>query len=135
LGDVVRERFPIYTWHGVIMWFAWTLISILQVATNRYLKHKWQLSQKLHTVLGLLAGAFTITAVLLALSASGWVFYFDHLHNLLGFIFMIVGMLLVLGGLTALLLRSYTNYSWKSNNVIFMQKMHSYFGYIVILGA
>ena len=117
------------------MWFAWTLISILQVATNRYLKHKWQLSQKLHTVLGLLAGAFTITAVLLALSASGWVFYFDHLHNLLGFIFMIVGLLLVLGGLTTLLLRSYTNYAWKSNNVILMQKMHSYFGYIVILGA
>lgn len=36
--------YPKATLHGVLMWFAWTILALCQVVTNRYMKHYWRYS-------------------------------------------------------------------------------------------
>lgn len=49
-----------FTIHGWQMWAAWSVISILQIASARYLKHKWHFNMWLHRL-----GAFFILAATL----------------------------------------------------------------------
>ena len=41
-----------YLIHGIVLWAVWTFFGLLQVSTNRYLKHKWQVHMLLHRVSG-----------------------------------------------------------------------------------
>ena len=54
------------------MWTSWALIGLLQISTNRYLKHHWRWSKIVHSVLGFFAMALVITASLIALKTGGW---------------------------------------------------------------
>ena len=53
--------------HGWVLWSAWCLISVLQLATARYLKHLWQMSMWLHRI-----GAFFVTSATLFYGIYGW---------------------------------------------------------------
>ena len=50
--------------HAWFMWTSWTVISTLQIVTNRYSKHWWQWNQILHGSLGFLSGVLTLTAAI-----------------------------------------------------------------------
>ena len=41
-----------YLIHGFFLWAAWTFFALLQVASNRYLKHHWTLNMWVHRVSG-----------------------------------------------------------------------------------
>lgn len=86
------------------MWFAWCLIALGQIYTNRYLRHQWKYRQLAHTILGVLSMAVTLGAGFLALSSKQW-----HLtkgvHDIMGFVTMCSAVLLTLGGLVSLLKR------------------------------
>ena len=58
---------PQYYTHGVFMWTSWALIGLLQISTNRYLKHHWRWSKIVHSVLGFFAMALVVTASGIAL--------------------------------------------------------------------
>lgn len=88
--------------HGYLMWFAWTIIGMIQIWTGRYLQHYWRWRQFLHSVLGGLIGILTLSGAIVMLDWLGWNFYFDHLHNFVGILSVFLGLLLVLGGIFAL---------------------------------
>jgi hypothetical protein len=41
-GAVIAPSYPKATLHGVLMWFAWTILALAQIFTGRYLKHYWK---------------------------------------------------------------------------------------------
>ena len=54
------------------MWFAWTIIGLIQIYLNRYMKHKWRWNKLVHGILGIFSMAIVIAAGVLSLNASGW---------------------------------------------------------------
>ena len=49
-----------YLIHGYFLWAAWTFFGLLQVGTNRYLKHRWEMSMWLHRISGSVLLAVTL---------------------------------------------------------------------------
>lgn len=39
--------------HGVVLWICWSILALLQIGTNRYWKHHWQINIWLHRVIGM----------------------------------------------------------------------------------
>jgi hypothetical protein len=99
LGEQVATRYQQATLHGVLMWFCWSVISLGQLYTNRYAKHWWKYRHTIHNVLGLLSGVLTVASIIIILNWIGWTFYFDQYHNVAGLVFMILCLLLILGGI------------------------------------
>ena len=117
------------------MWFAWSIISLGQIITNRYLKHYWKWHQYIHTVLGTLSGIITLASTIIVLKWLDWAFYFDHYHNVIGIVFMVLCQLLVMGGVFALVLRKYFAFEWKTKLLLKMSKIHVIFGYFMIFAT
>ena len=118
------------------MWFSWAFIGLAQIYLNRYLRHKWRYSKIMHSVLGFLALALIVTAALIALKTGGWTVSIDlSLHAILGFSTFVMGIVLMLGGMTANLIRLHVRMDWKTKRVIFVGKVHKYFGWFLVLGS
>lgn len=95
------------------MWTSWALIGLCQIYTNRYLRHKWRWAKLVHALLGFLAMALVVTAGFLALNAGGWSINGDSsLHSIVGFIGFILGLLLMVGGITANIIRQKVSLPW-----------------------
>jgi hypothetical protein len=123
---------PVPTSHGVLMWFAWTVIALCQIITNRYMKHYWRWRQFIHTVLGTISGVLTLSATLLILNWLDWHFYKDYAHNVLGAMFMVILQILVFLGVYNLVLRRLVNMDWKTAQMRSYQSIHKYMGYAII---
>jgi hypothetical protein len=128
-GPLKRPR---ATLHGVIMWFAWTVIALMQMGTGRYLKHYWKIRQTLHTALGLTSLVLTIVGFFIILREAHWTLIIKAWHNITGVIFFFLCILLCLGGCYALYLRRYANMDWKTKAMLRMIGVHKYFGYFII---
>ena len=84
------------------MWATWVVIALLQIYTNRYWRHYWRWTKTVHAVLGFFAAALVITSGFIALKTGGWTINStSSLHSKLGFSMFILGLLLMLGGITA----------------------------------
>ena len=118
------------------MWFSWAFIGLAQIYLNRYLRHKWRYSKIMHSLLGFFALALTVTAGLIALKTGGWTINQNlSLHAKLGFSTFVMGIVLMFGGMTANIVRLYVRMDWKSKRVIFVGKIHKYFGWFLVLGS
>lgn len=117
------------------MWFAWSVISLGQLYTNRYAKHWWQYRHAVHNVLGMLMGGLTVAGIVIVLKWLGWAFYFDHYHNVAGMIFMVLCMMLVLGGIFNQINRSFINNDWNTKRLLRASSGHKYFGYFIIFAV
>jgi hypothetical protein len=53
--------------HGYIMWSAWSILSMIMIGTNRYLRHKWKWRQRCHTATGSIIAFMTLMGALLSL--------------------------------------------------------------------
>ena len=115
------------------MWFAWTVLSILQVYTSRYLKHYWKWRYAIHSVVGMLSLIFTLAGSLIIIKWLGWSFVFTSWHNRLGTLFMVLGMLLCLAGVYTLVLKRYMRFEWATIKMLRLAAIHKYLGYFVIL--
>lgn len=89
----------------------------------------------MHTTLGVISGAFTLAGTIVVLNWLGWAFYWDHWHNVLGILFMVLTQLLVLGGVSALVVKRYANFDWNSKRMLLMASPHKYFGYFMIFAV
>lgn len=135
LGAAVVVKYPSATLHGVLMWFAWSVLGVAQVYTNRYMKHFWRFRQAIHTTLGVLSGCVTLAGTIIVLSWLDWAFYFDHWHNVAGILFMVLCQILVLGGVYTLVMRRYVNFDWQTKKMFSLTSIHKYFAYFMIFAV
>ena len=88
-----------YLIHGYFLWAAWTFFGLLQLSTNRYLKHRWEMNMWLHRISG--------SALLFATLLFGGVGYFklkfvkDDVHAPMGIAVTLVITFLVVSGVIA----------------------------------
>ena len=99
------------------------------------MKVNWRWNKLLHAILGMFAMALTITAALLAMQTGGWVIKGSALplHNKVGFAAFVLGILLMLGGITANIFRLKVNLDWRTKYIRLVGKIHKYFGWLVLL--
>jgi hypothetical protein len=114
-----KEKYWIY--HGIVMWFVYNCLMLVQIMTNRYLRHKWKLSMKLH-----LASALTM----MFLSALGFYFMYVYIDNQVkiyqhGAIHVVLGFSTIFSlvvniglGIKAYFHRSNPNSNWNTTAVI-----------------
>ena len=118
------------------MVFAWTLIGLIQVYLNRYMKHKWRWNKLVHGILGILSMAMVIAAGVLSLNASDWkINSKSSKHAKAGFVMLIMGLLLMLGGIFAGLSRRFMQWEWKTKWIVIIGAIHKYFGFAVLIGT
>ena len=137
-GTCVAKKAPTnHLWiiiHGAFMGVAWTLIGLLQICTNRYWRTNWRWNKVVHAILGFFALALTLTAGFIALKKGGWNINSESsLHSKVGFSCFILGLVLMLGGIIANIIRLYVPMSWNTRTVLAIGKIHKYFGWLVIL--
>jgi len=116
------------------MWGAWALIGLLQIYTNRYYRHMWKWSKLAHGILGFIAGALMITAGFIAIKTGGWTINSSSsVHAKAGFSTFILGVVLMLGGITANIIRLKVNLPWKTKKALFVGKVHKWFCRFIVL--
>lgn len=54
------------------MYGCWSILSIVQIYMNRYLRHKWRWRQLVHTIVGTLSTILTIGSACYALYLDGY---------------------------------------------------------------
>lgn len=116
--------------HGMLMWFAWGVLGLIQLISNRYLKHHWKVSMLLHR-----STATIILVVTTVVSVSIFKKYEWKLrggvHPLVATLVGIFGIMLFLGGYIS---RSKLITSrWNTSQNLLLKKGHSIFGMVVIL--
>ena len=123
-----------YYTHGVFMWTVWVVIALLQIYTNRYWRHYWRWTKTVHAVLGFFSAALVITSGFIALKVGGWTINStSSLHSKLGFAMFILGLLLMLGGIIANIIRQRVNMPWKTKKALIVGKVHKWYGRFIIL--
>lgn len=88
--------------HAFGMWFAWCLLPLGLVASNRWLHHKGDRLQYVHSAIGVFILCITLACELIIVirySPDG--FFYDNLHTLFGWLALIMVTLVVIGGLAA----------------------------------
>ena len=85
--------------HGYMLWVVWTFFGLFQIATQRYMKHHWQLNLTLHR----LSGAVVLFTTLLY-GITGFVKLMsvkDDVHAPMGISVTIIVLFLVVSGVWA----------------------------------
>lgn len=93
------------------MWGAWTLIGLVQIYTNRYMKHFWKVRHYIHSVTGFLIFAITVVSGLLTIRKLGWTIASTR-HTIAGFVTLILAVLLCLGGVFSLVMLKTKTSEW-----------------------
>jgi hypothetical protein len=83
--------------------------------------------------IGSTIGVLTLASLIIVLKYLGWAFYFDHWHNVAGIVFGVLCLLLVLGGIAALVTKRYIDFDWQTKRMLQLASVHKYFGYFVII--
>ena len=122
----------LYYFHGVFMWMSWSLIAFFQISTNRYWRDKWRWNKIAHAVLGMIAFALTVTAGFLAIKHAEWKIS-PSTHAKLGFATFILGLVLMIAGFTANIIRMKVSYPWNTKSVLMIGKVHKYFGWLIVI--
>lgn len=92
----MADSVSFYLIHGAMLWAVWTFFGLFQVATNRYLKHRWQSNLWLHRI----SGAIVLFTTLLY-GIVGYVklmFVKDDIHAPMGITVTCVILFLVVSG-------------------------------------
>lgn len=88
----------------------------------------------MHGILGTISLVLTLAGtVIIFQTAGGWV---KATHNVFGLIFMILCSMLCLGGMYAIINRTFVNNAWNTEKgVLLPRKGHKYFGYFIIFSV
>lgn len=121
------------TLHGVLMWFTWTILALVQLGTSRYMKHYWRYSQMIHNTVGIFSGIISIASLIIILKSVHFQFYWAHWHNILGTAFIGILFSLVLGGIFAITIKRFSNFEWQTKKMLKLASIHKYFAYFVII--
>ena len=58
--------------HGSMLWTSWGLLSILQIASNRYMKANWESYHWIHRLVGMTMVVITIFYATYSFGYLGW---------------------------------------------------------------
>lgn len=115
------------------MFLTWTIISLLQLVTGRYMTHYWRYRIAIHSVLGILALIATIAGSFIIFKSIHFQWVIKAWHNISGLVFSVLGILLCISGFYALFIRKYRNYDWQTKRLMRLLSIHKTFGYFVII--
>jgi hypothetical protein len=122
----------VYLSHGLAMWAAWTILSLLQISSLRYLKQYWRFSMWLHRISAFLLWGTTLGLGYQALDHENWTLK-EGYHPLFGVGIVVSVTMPMLGGIFAKYLLE--NSRWKSASGLQIKAIHRTFGYILIIFA
>ena len=78
--------------------------------------------------------ALVITAGFIALNLGGWTINSSSsMHAKAGFCIFIMGLVLMLGGITANIIRLKVNMAWNTKTVLRIGNVHRFFGYGIVI--
>ena len=95
--EIIVTPFNFHKFHGFMMWAAWGIFGLIQLATNRYLKVYWRYVMWVHRISGTIILLITFIIGILAIKNAGWTID-AGIHQALGLITLIFVLLIVLGG-------------------------------------
>lgn len=124
-------RIDDYESHGLIMWATWTFGALIEVCTNRYLKHYSPYHQYVHTLVGIAITVITILSGYEMMEHTGK----KSLHSFMGFTVMGIAILLFVTGLILAIAANVCNLSWKRDFTRIFRKAHKIIGLFVTLVA
>ena len=116
------------------MWGCWTIIGLLQIYTNRYLKHYWRCHRTLHYITGTLAVLIITGSALFALSKNDWKILKTP-HTIAGVVTFICAVLLGIGGIFSAVMLRYKTHEWDSQRFIKGKIVHKIFGLGLTIGS
>ena len=123
-----------YAYHGILMWSCWTIIGLLQIYTNRYLKHFWKWRHTLHYVAGTISVLLISASALFALSKNDWTIQVAP-HSIAGVITFGLSVLLGLGGIFSAIVLKYSTSDWDAMKFIKGKVVHKIFGLGLTIGS
>ena len=120
--------------HGAIMWFCWTILSLVQVTTNRYMIQHWQSRQLIHSVVGFVSFILTMAGFLIVMQSVSWSISYS-VHNILGLIFTFLSLAITVSGSFAIYLMQYGKIDINEVKLRGEVYRHKIFGYILIFSV
>lgn len=130
--DGVTDTF--YAYHGIVMWSCWTVVGLLQIYTNRYLKHFWKWRHTLHYVAGTISVLLISASALFALSKNDWTIQ-KAPHSIAGVITFALSVLLGLAGIFSAIVLKYSTSDWDAMKFIKSKVAHKIFGLGLTIGS
>lgn len=85
--------------HGVVLWLVWSVVALIQIASNRYYKHYWRFNMWMHRIFGVIILYSTVFYGGYGYWKLGRVY--DDGHAILGLATLAVILFLVLSGVIA----------------------------------
>lgn len=101
----MAPTFNFFKLHGWMMWASWGLLSLIQIGTNRYLKHCWKLNMWIHRLAGTTMLFITFGFGIYGIKRLNWEIDSSTPHAVLGVICLsLVGIIFIAGIVARLLL-------------------------------
>lgn len=113
--------------HGLMMWIAWFIFGFVQVASNRWFIHLNKNLPNIHVLSGLFITGVTVFYVFHLINTFGM--WYDHWHNLLGFIMFCSTGVVSLGGMATNFIKRST--VWNTRFILNMKWGHRILGFSI----
>lgn len=122
---------PDIKWHAWLMWFCWSIVAMLEIVSNRYLKHLYYAHQWIHSIVGYLSVIASSIGVYEAWKFTGHKIV-KQLHPLCGVITYILFLLVVALGMIAMLMRKFVRKDWETDKLIVWARIHKTVAWVLI---
>lgn len=119
----------VYFIHGILLWVAWGILGLLQLASNRYLKHYWKASMWIHRISGIIIWGTTVAMAMWVIVEDNWKIK-KGLHPALGLGILIAVSLPALGGILSR--RTSDHSRWNTASFLKVKLGHKLFGYLIL---
>jgi hypothetical protein len=117
--------------HGSAMWLAWGVFSVVQIASNRYMKGShWDSRMWIHRLSAGIMVAITLFYALYAFGYLGWK-VLDNAHSY--FVFPILALVLIVAALGVVTRSMLRRNKWSTQMALTMKRVHWFFAYLIII--
>ena len=117
--------------HGVLMWVAWTVFSILQIGSKRWFSSSVTIAYYAHLIGGTIISILSVSSFIVVLQHFNWNLMLQNTHTVSGFTFLCLALIVVLVGVVGHFMR-YTDKEWDVNLVLTVNAVHKYGAWIII---
>jgi len=100
--------------HGVLMWVAWTVFSILQIGSKRWFSSSVAIAYYAHLIGGTIISILSVSSFIVVLQHFNWNLMLKNTHTVSGFTFLCLALILVSVGVVGHFMR-YTDKEWDVN--------------------
>lgn len=119
----------VYFLHGILLYIPWGAMLVVQISSARYLKHFWLLNMWVHGITGTIAAGLTIYASAIMIVQLGEI-EDDFSHALQGFIFLILALMMIMGGYTTKLMQE--RLRWRTFYLRTTARVHKYAALVIV---